>query len=430
MDRRHVLLGAVIVELCLGMLSWTGILTATVSEKTLPHEFTAAQTETVSLITFSFFIVFVVLSPLFRDWFRPERIFLAGGLLIGAGQILVAFFGYSFAFHLLGMGLMTGAGAGLVFLVPFIAVARIFSDGKGTALGIAASGYALGPILLSRVSNAVGSIHIGIPGEVQTTRLISGILLIVVFTACRNLFGTEKRVFAPLSKRTGALVSGEIKCEITNVLKSKAFVSTAAVFLLSATAVFLMIEHIRPFAIHLLTQKGMETKLAARVAELCAHVARIMIAVGCVLWGFYCDRGGMRLSIFLMNALLGAAILCYPHGARSPQSILLFSSMAGLISGGIYVLFLMLSVDRFGEDKMGTAYALFFSAFGIAALAAPIISVYLKESAIRDGDAFAWAMPFYVAGAACIVGAVIVMWVDKIGFKFRPRRREKMHEAD
>lgn len=422
-NRLQVLLGAATVELCLGMMSSGGAFRAGLCEKSARDAWTLSQADGISMLTLSCFIVFVVLSVFIRERFRPEKVLLAGGLSMGAGCLLSAFFGNAYAAHLIGIGLLSGAGAGLAFLVPFITVARLFPDRKGLALGLTASGFGIGPVVGSGAAEAGASLHLGGLGGVQSVYLLSGVFFIVVFTACRNLFRDPEAFSDRRISQTGGFASAELRQELSILMKNGTFCLTAVVFFLSAAAGCLMMKYIGPFGTQVLNAAGMEMKLAVKVAELSAFVASILLAAGCVFWGMAYDQGGRRLAVILMCAAQGAVALLYPHAARSPQSVLLFSSAAGCLAGGNYVLFMLFSGDRFGEENMGTAYALQFPAFGIAALAAPQAARYLRETALQGGDSGAWALPFYAAGAACFLGAAIMMWVNKAGSKWRIRRR-------
>lgn len=407
LDRKRVLLGAVLVELCMGALNANGVFIEKLCDKTGRYAWTLSQADGVSSSALLAFIIFVVVSGKIRDRIGPERTLLIGGISMGAGYLLGAFFGGTFAAQLIFIGMVAGAGAGLGFLVPFLAVVRWFPDRKGMALGVTASGFGFGAVFWSLVAETGLSINILGLGGVQSVYFIMGILIVLTVVAGNKWVRNSPPGFVSPFHETGFDASGQLNPEFAALLRSKPFYLAAVVFFLSSLAGFTIIEYILPYGTHVLKAQGLEIKIAMKVAGLAVFVARILVAAGCVFWGMFSDHAGRRLALFLLCVFQGAVVFIYPSAAGSPQSIILFSSLVGFIAGGNYVLLMLLSGDYFGDENMGITYAFLFPAFGVAALASPQIAFGLKDAATTSGAAFAWALPFYAAGAACVIAALI-----------------------
>ena len=60
-----------------------------------------------------------------------------------------------------------------------------------------------------------------------------------------------------------------------------------------------------------------------------------------------------------------------------------------------------------------------FTAYGIAGLAGPLLAGYFKDAAQGAADPGIWMTPFVIAGAVCLVGAIIMSLTN------RPRRRSR-----
>jgi sugar phosphate permease len=63
---------------------------------------------------------------------------------------------------------------------------------------------------------------------------------------------------------------------------------------------------------------------------------------------------------------------------------------------------------------LGAIYAWsVFTAYGIAGIAGPLLAGYFKDSAQGDAQPVVWMAPFIVAGAACLLGAVIMAFTTR-----------------
>jgi MFS family permease len=49
-----------------------------------------------------------------------------------------------------------------------------------------------------------------------------------------------------------------------------------------------------------------------------------------------------------------------------------------------------------------------FTAYGVAGLAGPLLAGYFKDAAQGAAQPSAWMTPFLIAGALCLLGAVIM----------------------
>jgi MFS family permease len=54
-----------------------------------------------------------------------------------------------------------------------------------------------------------------------------------------------------------------------------------------------------------------------------------------------------------------------------------------------------------------------FTAYGIAGLAGPLLAGYFKDAAQGATDPGAWMTPFVIAGAVCLLGALIASFATR-----------------
>ncbi len=74
-----------------------------------------------------------------------------GGLLFGGGWILASLGIHHFIFTILGIGVLSGIGAGMAYIVPIAVCIRWFPQNKGLVTGIAVAGFGGGAALVSQV---------------------------------------------------------------------------------------------------------------------------------------------------------------------------------------------------------------------------------------------------------------------------------------
>ena len=83
----------------------------------------------------------------------------------------------------------------------------------------------------------------------------------------------------------------------------------------------------------------------------------------------------------------------------------------GFNFGGNFALFPAITADFFGNKTVGRNYGWMFTAYGIAGIAGPTLAGYFKDSAAGSSDPMVWMTPFIIAGSACILGGLIMIFL-------------------
>ena len=104
------------------------------------------------------FTVFYFIFPLtmmasgtFLPKIGPRISAMVGGLLFGGGWILASLGVHNFIFTILGIGVLSGIGAGMAYIVPIAVCIRWFPKSKGLVTGVAVAGFGGGAALVSQV---------------------------------------------------------------------------------------------------------------------------------------------------------------------------------------------------------------------------------------------------------------------------------------
>jgi len=163
MNRWLVVLGAVLIQLCLGAIyAWSVFTPALISAG-----WSKLQTQivfSVGLVTFA--VVMVWAGRKLPEW-GPRRLAWLGGAVLGAGYSMAGLLGgTNFMVVTLFIGLVGGAGIGIGYVVPIAVGMRWFPDKKGMITGLAVAGFGFGAMLWVKLAGTWGQLiaTIGLDG--------------------------------------------------------------------------------------------------------------------------------------------------------------------------------------------------------------------------------------------------------------------------
>ena len=151
----------------------------------------------------------------------------------------------------------------------------------------------------------------------------------------------------------------------------------------------------------------------------------IFNGLGRILWGMISDRVGRKSAIIAMSLAQGIVMLAMYHGFINlglATGLVIGASFVGFKYGGIFALFPAITADYFGNREVGRNYGWVFTAYGIAGILGPLLAGLFKDSAAESGSPIAWMTPFIIAGVACLLGALVMLFTDAPGEKPRSRR--------
>jgi MFS family permease len=137
---------------------------------------------------------------------------------------------------------------------------------------------------------------------------------------------------------------------------------------------------------------------------------------GRIAWGSISDKIGRKRAITIMAALQGVTMLMTYHVFINYGLVVGFIAAAALIGfnyGGSFALFPAITADYFGNRKVGSNYGWMFTAYGVAGLAGPLLAGYFEGSAQGASQPSVWMVPFIIAAAVCLLGAVIMAFTTR-----------------
>lgn len=425
MSRWLVVVGAILIQLCLGAIYAWSVFTKKI---TLPLEdggaygFSATQAAWVFSVGLATFAVVMVVAGRMLPKIGPRALAIAGGLVLGLGYVLGGFLGTSFMGQLLCIGLIGGAGIGLGYVVPIKVGIAWFPDKKGMVSGLAVAGFGFGATIWVKLAGSWfgGLLNttsvFGLPG-VQSVFVIYGIafaalVLIGSIWMVNPPEGYMPKGWKPPEVKTHETATGSVDLTSGEMLKTPQYWMLLLMFIGSALAGLMVIYCIRLFGIDALLASGAAEKAVAAgtIAGTAMAWYAILNGLGRIAWGTVSDKIGRKMALFLMCLFQGIIMLLFLKMGGSPIGLIVGASIIGFNFGGNFALFPVATADFFGNKNVGTNYGWVFLAYGVAGIAGPQVAGYFKDAA-QGGDVSAWVTPFVVAGVACLIAAVIGLFL-------------------
>ena len=431
-NRWLVVVGAILIQLALGALYAWSVFTKILTDPNGLYQFTATQTAWIFSAGLATFAGVMVLAGKWQAKTGPRLMTVMGGLLLGLGFVLGGFFGDSFWAQFICIGLIAGAGIGLGYVVPIAVGVKWFPDKKGMITGLAVAGFGFGATIWVKLAGSWfgGLLNyaevFGLP-PVQSVFVIYGIIFTVLVLLGSVVMVNPPEGYKPKgwkAEETQAATSlGGKGYSPREMLSTVQFYSIWLVFLSSAIAGLMVIYCIQLFGLDALEFRGVDNAIVITGTAMAWYA--IFNGLGRILWGMISDKIGRKTSIIAMSAFQGIVMLATYHGFINfglATGLIVAASLIGFNYGGIFALFPAITADYFGNKEVGRNYGWVFTAYGVAGIMGPLLAGVFKDAAAGGASPVGWMTPFLIAGVACLIGAVIMMFTGRPGEKPRKGR--------
>jgi MFS family permease len=195
------------------------------------------------------------------------------------------------------------------------------------------------------------------------------------------------------------------------MMRTPQYYAVWLVFASSAIAGLMVIYCIQLFGLDALEYQGVENAIVITGTAMAWYA--IFNGLGRILWGMISDRIGRKAAIIAMSAFQGVIMLSLYHGFINfgmATGLIIGASFVGFNYGGIFALFPAITADFFGNKEVGRNYGWVFTAYGVAGIAGPLLAGVFKDAAVMGGSPQVWMTPFLIAGLACLIGALIMLF--------------------
>ncbi|MDD3642047.1 MAG: OFA family MFS transporter [Candidatus Krumholzibacteria bacterium] len=418
MNRWLVVVGAILIQLCLGAIYAWSAFTGKLTAEAGGFGFSKTQTQVVfSLGLLTFAVVMALFAGRWQKKSGPRVVALIGGIVLGLGYVIAGLSGSSFWGILFGIGLLGGAGIGLGYVCPIATLVKWFPDKKGLITGLAVAGFGFGALIWIKLTTGFkfGPLDLT-PGwgglyamgwTVTKVWILYGILF-AVLVAIGSLFMTcPPDGFCPAGwippEGVAAGSAGGVDFTEREMVSTGQFWVLFLCFFVGATAGLMVIGVIQLFGRDALTARGMTALQANTVAGTAMGLFyALMNGLGRIIWGKISDGIGRKMSIILMCLLQGIMMIVFYFIGGIEWGLYIGAAVIGFNFGGNFALFPAATADYFGNRNVGTNYPWVFMAYGVGGVVGPILGGVM-------GDAKAWMWAFVPAGIVCLVAAAIAL---------------------
>jgi MFS family permease len=435
MNRWTVVVGAILVQLCLGAIYAWSVFTKALEMPVADggvYGITKLQTQLIFSVGLATFAVVMLFAGRLQAKAGPRPISMLGGIVLGIGYMLGGLLGKSFVAQLVCIGLIGGAGIGLAYVVPIAVCVKWFPDKKGLITGLAVAGFGFGATLWVKLAGGfktilwlvpfqfkglLATVHVlGLPG-VQGVFLIYGIVFLVLVLLGSIVLINPPAGYKPAGWNPPAAVaaSGAINLVEREMFAAAQFYALWLVFMGSAMAGLMVIGCIKLFGIDALQARGAaaDAAVAGPIADTAMALLAILNGLGRIVWGSVSETLGRKVSIFLMCVFQGLIMFVFYYIGGTTMGLIVGACIIGFNFGGNFALFPAATADYFGNKNVGTNYPWVFLAYGVAGIAGPSIAGKFSGAVPKGAELAvrlnAWFMPFAIASVACFAGAVLAL---------------------
>ncbi len=415
LDRRLVVVGAILIQLCLGAIYAWSVFTPELQKA--PFNFTSTQTQIIFSVSLATFAVVMVLAGRWQAQAGPRIVALTGGAVLGAGYILAGLFGQSFWGQIVFIGLVGGAGIGLAYVCPISVGVKWYPDKKGLITGLGVAGFGFGALIWVQLAGAWGGLleRMGVRGVFSLYGIIFAVAVIIgsIWMVNPPEGWAPKGWKAPQPANKGkGKKQATVKTDYmpNEMLRMIQFYAIWGMFIFSSMAGLMTIGNIKLFGIDALQARaGLTVEAASAVAGTAMAVFYSLAnGIGRIVWGTVADRIGYKLSLIIMCATQGVVMLLFFLMGGSVILLYLAATLIGFNFGGNFALFPLATSDMFGAKNLGRNYGWVFTAYGVGGIVGPIMAGMLRDSSLKSGGGLqGWLVVFTICGIACLAAAVI-----------------------
>lgn len=415
--RYFVVLGALIIQICLGSIYAWSIFQAALRGGV--YGWPSLWTQLPFAAGLASFAFFMILAGRWQDRIGPRKVATIGGLLLGAGYLLAGLVDLisqgnpliGTIWLVLTYGIIAGAGIGFAYVCPIAALVKWFPDKKGLITGIAVAGFGAGALVMGYVQTWLLGLSFIFP-LVGGAFLFLGVLYLVLV-----VFGSQLLMNPP----SGWTPPGSAPSVGTAEAKSRDFVSREMIvtvvfwllwfmFLFAATAGLMTLGNVKSAAaaIDPLTAS---LPIWGLVAAIIVGVMSIFNALGRIVWGAVSDRIGRVTTLVIMFVLLTIGMFSFAFLSTTYASwiiVMVVASLVGFCFGGNFALFPSSTADYYGTKNVGSNYGVLFTAYGFAG-----ITGALAAGLIVDFTA-SYLLAFVLTGILAIVAVILALVLYRI----------------
>lgn len=409
-NRNLVVLGAIIVQLCLGSIyAWSifqKALYKTIADGGL-YEWDKLWSNLPFAAGLASFALFMIFAGRWQDRVGPRKVATVGGILLGIGVVLsglVDVLGFSAnivtgtVYLVITYGIIGGAGIGFAYVCPIAALVKWFPDKKGLMTGVAVAGFGGGALIFNYIEQYLIGVYSGLIGF---PLLILGVIYLVFVVIGSQMLvnppaGWRPEGFTPPPTTADGSGTGLMPGQM---VRTSDFWVLWLMFVFAATAGLMTLGNVVSAAGELDS-----LVVTLELGALIAGIMSIFNAAGRIVWGRVSDSIGRNSTFILMFFVLAIAMFAFAFVPTGTSWIIvtIIASVIGFCFGGNFALFPSATADYFGSEHVGKNYGVVFTAYGIAGILGALV-------AGTFGAIAGYSLAFLITGILAIVAIVFTL---------------------
>ena len=376
------------INLILGVLyAWGVVKNVLVDPKGTWHwtDKQGALPMTVAIFTFS---MIMTVAGRMQDKTGPRKTAILGGVMVGLG-LMLSYFAKTPSVMVATFGVLVGIGVGLGYSATTPPALKWFPPAKkGLIAGIVVAGIGLAPVIMAPLAGKL------IPAVgVSNMFLVLGAIAVIVVCVMAQFLVNPPAGYVPAASPSAASRPAPVarrNVDWLEMLGTPQFWILWLMLVLTAAPGLTIIASLpRVVAEH----TGIKT-----MATVFVMLVAVFNTLGRLLGGFCSDKIGRKGTMMLFFTVQAANMFCFPHYNSIPM-LIFGGALTGICYGTIFPLFPATTADYYGLKNLGVNYGFVFTAFGIAAVAGPLMAGYFHDKTNSYNAYFMVCTGMLLAGA-------------------------------
>ncbi len=335
----------------------------------------------------------MILAGRCQDKLGPRLTASIGGLLVGAGMILIST-SNTYAVWLLGFGGLVGLGLGFGYSSATPPALKWFPPAKtGLIAGLVVAGFGLAPVYLAPTSDFLLRNY----GLLKSMLIFGAAFTVIVCGLAQLLINPPAGYVAQApNANPGAKPTAVFNFTPGEILRQPAFWLLWVIYFIGSGAGLMVISSV----------SGMAKKTMGSQAFIAVAVMALGNASGRIVAGLLSDKIGRRWTLMLVlliqAALMFVAIPVTASTDGAKFIIVLLATFIGFNYGANLSLFPSFAKDLWGLKYFGMNYGVLFTAWGVGGFVLSRVSQMLAAS---SGGSY--QSSFVAAGGLLLLGAAL-----------------------
>ncbi len=338
----------------------------------------------------------MILAGKCQDKIGPARTALIGGILVGAGFILMGF-SNSYTAWVLGFGVLAGSGFGFGYSAATPPALKWFSPSKtGLIAGIVVAGFGIAPVYIAPLASYLIGAY-GIPKSmlflgIGFTVVVCGLSFLLV-NPPQGYVPAEPADPGPLAKLNAA--KPVVNATVSEMLRNYKFYVLWVAFFIGSGAGLMVIGSVA----------GLAKKSMGPMAFVAVAIMALGNAAGRVVAGVLSDKIGRRATLFIMLSMQAVMMFVAMAVVNSGSAVLLvlLATFIGFNYGSNLCLFPSFAKDYWGTKNYGLNYGALFTAWGVGGFVMGKVSEMINAQPGGLGKSFMLSGILLAAGAAMTI---------------------------